>query len=120
MATDAPETITIEQGATWSGTWSYQEPDGTPIDLSTGYTAKMQIREDVADSGAAVLLELTDAAGISLDDGSYTLSISASATEGLDFSGDRAVFDVEITETETGDVTRVLEGAAILDREVTR
>ena|SRR6266487_4840386 len=41
----APRNITVEIGATFQKTWSLENSDTTPFDL-TGFTVEAQIRED--------------------------------------------------------------------------
>lgn len=114
--------ICINQGATFQlpMTWREQNEDGTAgdaIDL-TGYTARMQVREELED--AATLIELTTENGrITLNDevGLIELHIAADDTEALDF--DSAVYDLELVDGEGG-VIRLIEGRVTLQREVTR
>lgn len=114
--------ICINQGSTFflPIMWHEQNEDGTkgdPIDL-TGFTARMQIRENIEDTG--FIIELTTENGrIELNNptGAVNLTIDATDTESLDF--DTAVYDLELIDS-TGVVTRLLEGFATLDREVTR
>ena len=52
--------IRIEQGATWRTVLTVKDDTGQPVDL-TGYTGRMQIREDY--DAATVLGELSTANG---------------------------------------------------------
>lgn len=114
--------ICINQGSTFylPLMWHEKNEDGTKgdaIDL-TGFTARMQIRENVED--AAFIIELTTENGrIELNNptGAINLTIAAADTEGLDF--EFAVYDLELIDG-SGVVTRLLEGCVSLKLEVTR
>lgn len=105
----------IEQGTTFNPVLTWKDSSGTPIDLS-GYTARMQLREYLESS--TVVAELsTENGGIALGGvaGTITLFISATNTANLTESG---VYDLEMVQGAV--VTRLLEGAFILSKEVTR
>ena len=88
-----------------------------PKDL-TGWTAAMQIREDIDDT--TPLVDLTSVAGditINIPDAKITVIIATSVTEALDFV--EGVYDLELIDT-SGETTRILEGKATLSEEVTR
>src|SRR5439155_27062735 len=106
----------IEQGATWRTVLTVKDSSGAIVDL-TGYTARMQIREDF--TSTAVLLELSTAnSGVTINGpaGQITLLIADEATAAFTWSS--GVYDLEITSA-GGDVTRLLQGPASLDLEVT-
>lgn len=97
----------------------------------TGYTARLQIRDDFADENGAVLFEMTtvidaDDNGIYLGttDGEIRLVIQPGTTEG--FSWDRGGYDLEmispaiLPEFPDGFVTRLLSGSFINSLEYTR
>jgi len=87
-----------------------------PKDL-TGYTARMQIREDIDDATEILeLLSPTDI-NISIADARITVTIADTVTETFDF--EEAVYDLEL-ESSTGETTRLLEGTVTLSKEVTR
>ena len=112
--------LAIEQGATWRHGLALKAGPGAnapALDL-TGFTARMQLRADLA--APAVLVELTSANGrITMTplEGRLDLVLSSQDTTALDF--DRAVYDLEI-ESAGGEVTRVLTGVVTLSRQVTR
>jgi hypothetical protein len=84
----------------------------------TGWTARMQIRENITDT--APLVSLTSAAGdisINTTDGRVTFTIDTATTEGLDFT--EGVYDLELVDP-SGEATRLLEGVVTLNKEVTR
>lgn len=117
-ATDvARYNLKIIQGATLDKTFTWKDSAGSPISL-TGYTAKLQIRSKHGD--ANVLLELTQADGITLGGAAGTVRIqrSAAQTTVLGNSFKRAVYDLELT-SGAAVVKRFLEGDVIVSPEVT-
>ena len=117
--------FTIEQGTTFERIFKYKDEDGNPVDL-TGYDVRMQIRSSY---DSAILANLTSGSGdfvISIppdaaegvtDKNQIKLTISASHTAAYTF--DQALYDIEL-ESETGVVTRLLQGKIKLSREVTK
>lgn len=109
--------LTINQGATFELTITWNDSNGDPINL-TGYTARMQVRETY--SSSSTIISLTQASGITLGGAAGTIAIliSATTTAALTapFSG---VYDLELV-SGAGVVTRVLQGAAVVTPEVTR
>lgn len=107
----------IEQGATFSKTITWKDADGNPINL-TGYTARMQFRKNKA--ATDILFNATSSNGKLLLGGSagtIDINIAAADTAAFDFS--RAVYDIEL-QSSGGTVTRLLEGAVNVSKEVTR
>ena len=115
--------LLIEQGATLDLQLEYKDSANVPIDVSL-YTGVLQIRPDYADNTATVYLTLespsVDGTGIDFgnEDGMIYIKISDTDTTSLTF--DTAVYDFEITDTDTGKVTRLLQGTVKLSKEVTR
>lgn len=109
--------LEIKQGATLSLTATWKDSNGAAVNL-TGYTARMQVRATYDSS--ATILSLTSSSGITLGGVAGTIAISASAmvTAALTapWSG---VWDLELV-SGSGEVTRLLEGAASVSPEVTR
>lgn len=111
--------LVIEQGATLLQTFRWTSSAGAGVDL-TGCTAKMQIRAGYADTGAAVLLELSTTAGtivITAASGQIDLVVPASTTTALTWV--KGVYDLEVT-TPLGVVSRLVQGAVSVTKEVTR
>jgi hypothetical protein len=109
--------LTIEQGATFRRTLTVKDSAGLVVNL-TGYTARMQIRPEIDSS--TVMVSLTTAnGGITLGGalGTIALYLSDTTTSSMQFEG---VYDLELIQTSTGDVIRVLKGKVRLDPEVTR
>lgn len=104
------------QGATFVREVVWQESDGTPINL-TGRGGRMQVRATV--DAEEVLVELTHENGrLSLQDetGVIEMHIDAATTAALPAGRHR--YDLEILTGET--VDRILQGAFVVDPEVTR
>jgi hypothetical protein len=117
MAGILPEPLVIEQGATFRKTVIWQDADGVPVDI-TGYTAVMHVKADKDD--VSPLVELTTENGritLNEEDGELLLGIGPLTTAALDDWG-RGYFDLKLTAPDTV-VTRLLEGVAVLSREVT-
>lgn len=117
--TDDGNLLTIQQGATFSLSVNYKNAAGSTIDLSSGYTARMQGRTTHA--AASTVFSLTNGAGITLgsSDPNVVITIAATATD--DFTApSTGVYDLEIAKTATGEVFRILEGRFQITPEVSR
>lgn len=109
--------LTIEQGATFRKTFRWRDSTNTPIDL-TGYTARMQIREEYDSSN--YIIELTTANGgiaITEAEGVVDLFISDSNTAAI--TNKRGVYDLELI-TPSAEVIKFIKGAVIIIEEVTK
>ena len=95
--------IVIDQGSTYSASIDVADTDGDNINL-TGYTAAGQIRKTYSSSTAV------DFATTIANPASGVLTISLTSAQTNAMKAGRYVYDVEITQTSTGTVTRVLEG----------
>jgi hypothetical protein len=110
--------LTLYQGATFDYELSWSAA-GSAVDL-TDYSARMQVRPSY--SSGSVVVELTSDSGIVLGGtaGTIELGLSASATEALGFTSSRQfVYDLEL-ESDSGVVTRLVQGRFFIDPEVTR
>ena len=110
--------ILIEQGTTFGLEVAYEQPEGTPVDI-TGWSARMQVRQTHASTSS--VLDLTSLAGsISVDGprGTVTVNVGATQTAALPapFLG---VYDLEIA-SPGGTVIRLVEGSCRITPEVTR
>lgn len=110
--------ITIEQGATFVMNLTWTSPAGTPVNL-TGYTAKMQARWKPSDASALVTFSTADNT-ITLGGAAGTIAISGPAAMAGVTKKRYGVYDLELTQTSTGKVTRLLEGRALISPEVTK
>ncbi len=116
--TAARHDIVVEQGTTFTLEVAYEQPEGSPVDL-TGWSARMQVRQGHASTSA--VLDLTSLAGsIAVDGtlGTVTVHAIATVTAALPapFLG---VYDLEIASPD-GTVIRLLEGSCRITPEVTR
>jgi hypothetical protein len=90
---------------------------GTPVDL-TGFTADMQIRQNV--QSTTILYEASTTNGAIVlggTAGTITLTIPAASSSG--FTWNKGVYDMNLTSS-GGVVTRLLQGAVVVSPEVTR
>ena len=121
--------FTIEQGATLDFELAYKDSNNNPIDL-TGYQGRMQIRPSVGSDTVYITLSSSldpDGTGLNFNgsdglnpptSGTIGIYISANSSSQLNFN--EAVYDLELATGSTYPVvTRLLEGAVKLDRNVT-
>lgn len=105
--------IVIDQGTDFSATVNVSGSDGVnPFDL-TGYTVAAQMRKNYASSSASTFG--TSHAG---NTGVITLTMDNANTAGLEPG--RYLYDVEITKTSDGEITRVVEGIVTVTPGITR
>jgi len=109
MATKA--NLLIDQGATYSTSIDILDENGVAIDL-TNYTGAAQMRKHYTSSNSIAF-----SVGLGGADGTLTLSMSANVTANI--TSGRYVYDVELT-SNTGVVSRVLEGIVTVTPNVTR
>jgi hypothetical protein len=88
-----------------------------PMDLST-WSARMAIRESIDDVDPLVEFSTTDGTITLGADGKVELLLSATDTDALDFSA--GVYDLELLDPITGEVTRLASGKVKLSPQVTR
>ena len=110
--------IVIEQGSQFQLSFTWEDKDGDPINL-TGYSARMQVRE--SKGAGATLVSLTSGGGdITLGGalGTVIAIIDADVTAALDF--DLGFYDLELLDGESeAAAVRVLEGTVRFTKEVT-
>jgi hypothetical protein len=110
--------VVIDQGADWFLDVTYDNPDGTPVNL-TGYTAALQLRSLPTDSTA--VLSLTTGAGITITGATGLVSIHATATQTRAIDEGVYYYDLEISSNNNpAIVTRLIQGQAEVSAEVTR
>ena len=108
--------VEIDQGADWFFNVTYENPAGTPVNI-TSYTAALQLRS-LPESTTAVL-SLTTGSGITITGSTGLVAVHATATQtGAIIAGDY-YYDLEITSPQ-GVVTRLVQGQAIVNPQVTR
>lgn len=102
--------LTIDQGTTFTTTITITDDDGNALDL-TGYTGAAQLRKHYTSSNSVnFTVSITPATG------EVTLSLTANATSNI--VAGRYVYDCELTNS--GTVSRVLEGIVTITPQVTR
>ena len=107
--------LAVEQGTTFSQTLTWKI-DGTAVNL-TGYTARMQARDDV--TSTTTILSLTQAAGLTLGGVAGTIVIALTATTTAALVAGNYVYDLELVSS-GGVVTRLVQGTLAVSAEVTR
>jgi hypothetical protein len=89
-----------------------------PVNL-TGYTSALQLRSLPNDATAALTLT-TENGGIAITAVTGTIAVSATATQTRAIDEGYYYYDLEITQTATGIVTRVAQGQILVSAEITR
>jgi len=112
--------ITIEQGATFTLNLSYKDSDGAVVNLSSGYTGRMKIREStggtiIASTESGDSPKNTLSIALAASGNNIIVTMSATNTASLDF--DNAVYDLELFSGAT--VDRIIEGRVFLSKEIT-
>lgn len=110
--------IVVDQGAILHRSIALKSSAKNVVPL-TGYTGRMDIREKIA--SASTILELTtENSGISINaaGGSITILITPAQTTAM--TPGNYVYDLELEETSTGIVTRILQGNLTVRAEVTK
>lgn len=109
--------LTINQGATFRHKFAWVDKKGRAINL-TDFTARMQIRPDVA--SATVLHELTSAtSAIALGATVGTVSLFIDDVTTASFTWTKGVYDIELV-APYGEVFRLVSGNVSVSQEVTR
>jgi len=108
----AKANIVIDQGTTYETTITLADDTGVIYDL-TGYTGAAQIRKHYTSSNSVAFT-----VSVAASNGEITLALTANATANL--TAGRYVFDVEVTQANTSEVFRILEGIATVTPNVTR
>lgn len=98
--------LTIDQGANFSSNITVKDANGNNFNL-TGYTTSAKMARGYASTRTRTTI--TSAVATDPLSGVVALSLTGAQTSVLD-SPERYVYDVEITETSTGVITRVIEG----------
>ncbi len=109
--------IVCDQGSSFTRTLEIKTAEGTVFSL-TGYTARMEVRRTL--DASSTIVSLTTANGritINGSTGVITLTLTAVETAALTQSG---VYDLEIVNTSTSAVHKVVRGEFKLEKEVTK
>lgn len=116
----APVDLVLERGAKFAVEFAWTDDEGVAHDVD-GYTARMQIREDIGDD-ADPILDLTSAAGdITVDGAAGTFLVEVPATDTADVAADSGYYDLEILPAGVeADAIRLAEGRVFVSPNVTR
>ena len=106
--------LIVDQGANFSSDVTVKDANGNAFDL-TGYTT--QAKMAIGYASTRTRTNLTSVIATDAASGVVALAMTATQTAALD--AERYVYDVEITETSTGTVTRVIEGLITVRPNVT-
>ena len=98
--------LIIDQGANFSSDITVKDANGNAFNL-TGYTTEAKMAKGYASTRTRTTI--TSAVASDATTGVVSLTLTATQTAALD-APERYVYDVEITQTSTGTVTRVIEG----------
>src|SRR5210317_1355457 len=102
--------LIIDQGANFSSDITVKDANGNAFNL-TGYTAEAKLAKSYSSTRTRTTMTSTVASDPT--SGIVSLSLTSAQTTALD-APERYVYDVEITQTSTGNVTRVIEGIITL------
>lgn len=102
--------LVVDQGSEFSTTIDVTDEDGNAIDLST-FTSAGQIRKHYTSLTSVSFTTTSTASGI------LTISLGSNTSDQMEPG--RYVYDVELT-SNTGLVTRILEGIVTITPSVTR
>ena len=108
--------VEIDQGADWFFNVTYENPAGTPVNI-TGYSAALQLRSLPTDSN--YVLSLVTGSGIIINGATGEVEVHATAAQTRAIDEGTYYYDLEIT-SQSGIVTRLVQGQAIVSAEVTR
>jgi hypothetical protein len=106
----------IDQGADWYITFIYENPNGTPVNI-TNYTAALQVR--TSPLAKTAVLTLTTGSGITITGNTGTIACHATNTQTAAITNGRYAYDIEITSPQNV-VTRLVQGTVEVSPQVTR
>ncbi len=109
--------FTIDQGAQYITTIVYEDSNGNPVDL-TGYTARMQLREQSSSPNPADLTLTSPSGGIVITPLTGTLVITISTAQTSALTARFYVYDLELTLS--GEVSRLIQGQITVSAQVTQ
>ena len=106
--------LTIDQGATFSSDVTVKDANNNAFDL-TGYSASAKMAKGFSSTRTRTSITCTISTPAS--SGVVTLSLTADQTTALDEG--RYVYDLEILQTSSSTITRVIEGIITVRPQVT-
>jgi len=107
--------LCLPQGQTWD-TSIVWEADGAPVDL-TGWQARMMLRATSEAASPTVSLSTATSTMTALSNGTIGLSYSAISSAAI--TAATYLYDLEV-QNPSGNVRRLMEGRAVVSREITR
>ncbi len=116
--TDSVWNIVADQGATLDRTLTLKDGARRVVPL-TGYTGRMQVRTKT-EASTTVLVLTTENQGLSITGAAGEVRIRVLPTTTAAIPAGVYVYDLELIETSTGIVTRIVYGTLTLRAEVTR
>jgi len=109
--------LCLPQGQTWDTTFIW-EADGTPVDLS-GYTARMMLRTTAEAPSPTVSLSTVGSTISVTTAGQIILNYSAASSSAI--TAGTYLYDLEVEEpAPSNKVRRLVQGRAVVSREITR
>lgn len=108
---------TIDQGADWYINFTYENPAGTPVNL-TGATAALQVRTSPLAKTAVLTLTSAVGNGITITPLTGLIECHATAAQTTAIVNGKYAYDLEITQS--GIVTRLVQGTIEVSPQVTR
>lgn len=109
----------IDQGADWYINFTYEQPSGTPVNI-TGYTAALQVRTSPLAKTTVLSLTTLTSGGITIVGASGLIQCHATAAQTNAITNGKYAYDIEITAPVTGVVTRICQGTIEVSPQVTR
>ena len=106
--------LTIDQGATFSSDVTVKDSNSNAFDL-TGYTASAKMAKGYQSTKTRTSITCT----ISADATTGVITLSLTADETANLEEGRYVYDLEILQTSSSTVTRVIEGIITVRPQVT-
>ena len=105
------QNLYIDLGTTYLQSFYLKNTDNTPLDLS-GFTGRSQIRKEYTSN-------TYNSFDVSVGGNTGIVTISLAANTSSNIESGRYLYDIEL-ESNTGTVTRILEGFVTFTPEVTR
>jgi hypothetical protein len=110
--------IIVDQGATLLRSVGLKNSAKKPVTLQD-YTGRMQVRQKTV-STEVVLLLTTENSGLEINPIAGTVLIIATPAQTTDLIPGKYVYDLELEETSTGIVTKIIQGNIVVRAEVTK
>ena len=105
--------ISIDQGSDFTSIVTVEGSDGIAFNL-TGYTARGQIRKSYASTTAVNFTAAVSSPSL----GQIQLNLTAAQTRSM--KAGRYLYDIEVVQTSTSKVIRVVEGQVEINPSITR